>query len=299
MGRRVALLFLVSLAVYSLLMVNFAPASAQSKPSVPEFTVEFVDFYDVPPTYEVDPNTGETVVTQEGFRSDFYRIVVTIQNQPFTSYTDEEGNIVRLYYYVYYKFDFDQYWHYLGQSFASDSECTEFTAICGKQAGEPALRKLHPGDKLCFKVQARIGTTKLSLFDNDYISEVSDWSEIQTLTIPDTTPSIMLISPQNGTFNTSNVTLDFAVDNSAFLFKYSLDGGENVTVSGNTTLTELAYGHHNITVYARDRLGNIGASETIYFNVEKPPTALIVFVVIIVAVISAGSGLLIYHIKRK
>jgi hypothetical protein len=149
-----------------------------------------------------------------------------------------------------------------------------------------------------FKVKAYIATTELSLFDNDYISEVSDWSEIQTLTIPDTTPSIMLISPQNGTFNTSNVTLDFAVDNSAFLFKYSLDGGANVTVRGNTTLTELAYGHHNITVYAMDRLGNIGASETIYFTIAEPfPTTLVIASVVAVAVV--GISLLVYFKKCK
>jgi integral membrane sensor domain MASE1 len=61
----------------------------------------------------------------------------------------------------------------------------------------------------------------------------------------------------------------------------------------------LAYGYHNVTVYATDKLGNIGASETIYFNVEKPPTALIAFVVIIVAVVSVGLGLIVYFKKRK
>jgi hypothetical protein len=150
----------------------------------------------VPPTYEENPNTGETIITQEGFRSDMYHIVVTIKNQPFTPYTDEDGNLIRMSYRIDYKFDVDQYWSYLGEPFASDSEYTESAYICGRQAGEPALRNLHPGDKLNFRVQAAIGTTELSLFDNNYISEKSGWSGIQTLTIPDTTPNIMILSPQ-------------------------------------------------------------------------------------------------------
>jgi hypothetical protein len=42
---------------------------------------------------------------------------------------------------------------------------------------------LKSGDKLYFKVQAYIGTTELSLFDNNFVSEASDWSDTQTLTI--------------------------------------------------------------------------------------------------------------------
>lgn len=299
MRKSITLLLITVLSVSSLVMVGCAFAQSIPKPSAPDFTVKFVDFYDVPPTYEVDPETGDTVITQEGFRVDWYHIVVTIKNQPFTPYNDTNGNLIGLYYSLFVKDEFKQYWSDFGLIFSSDSEYTERAYICGRQAGSYVLRYLKPGDKLYFQMQAAIGTTELSLFDNNFISEVSGESEIQTLTIPDTTPSVMLLSPQNETFSTSDVPLNFAVDNSAFQFKYSLDGGENVTVAGNATLTGLAYGYHNVTVYASDKLGNIGASETIYFNVEKPPTALIAFVVIIVAVVSVGLGLIAYCKKRK
>lgn len=303
MSRSLALLLLTVLVLPSVVMVGYGFAQSIPKPSVPEFTVKFVDFYNVPPIYEVDPETGDTVITQEGFRSDMYHVVITIKNQPFTPYTDTDGNLIRMSYDVYFKYD-DRYWSWLELLFSSDSEYTIKGFICGKQAGAPELRNLRPGDKLYFKVQAYIGyvaigyNPELSPFYANFIGEKSDWSEIQTLTIPDTTPSVVLLSPQNETFSTSDVPLNFAVDNFAFQFKYSLDGGENVIIAGNATLTGLTHGYHNITVYATDKLGNIGASEPIFFTVAEPfPTVIVIASVIIVAV--AGMGLLINLKKRR
>ena len=63
------------------------------KPSVPEFTVEFVDkSYDVPPTYGVDHSTGEKVVISDGYHVIFKTIEVSIKNPSFTPYNDTNGN---------------------------------------------------------------------------------------------------------------------------------------------------------------------------------------------------------------
>lgn len=64
---------------------------------------------------------------------------------------------------------------------------------------------------------------------------------------------------------------------------YSLDGQETVMVHGNMTLTGLAGGSHNITVYATDASGNTGASETVTFTVTTFPTTLVVAVVVVAA----------------
>ena len=78
---------------------------------------------------------------------------------------------------------------------------------------------------------------------------------------------------------------------------YSLDGEETVTINGKTTLTGLANGDHNITVYAKDEAGNVG-SETTYFSVEVPfPTTMVIAPVASVAVV--GVGLLVYFKKHK
>lgn len=80
--------------------------------------------------------------------------------------------------------------------------------------------------------------------------------------------------------------------------EYNLDGQANVLVSGNTTLTGLAVGLHNLTVFAEDIDGNLGTSETIFFTIAEPfPTTLIIVAVAVAAVV--GLGLLFYLKKRK
>jgi hypothetical protein len=79
---------------------------------------------------------------------------------------------------------------------------------------------------------------------------------------------------------------------------YSLDGRETVKITGNTTLSGLSNGLHNVTVYAKDEFENTGASETISFSVEAPfPTTLVVASTASVAAI--GVGLLVYFRRRK
>jgi hypothetical protein len=113
-----------------------------------------------------------------------------------------------------------------------------------------------------------------------------------------TPPVIDLASPVKQTYNASSVSLDFMVNKPAVWMGYSLDGRDNVTVNGNVTIEELSNGLHNVTVYAEDSLGNMGASEIVSFTVEVPfPTALVVASAVIMYVI--GLGLIIYFKKRK
>lgn len=119
-------------------------------------------------------------------------------------------------------------------------------------------------------------------------------------------PNISLISPENKTYYQPTIPLTFTLDESTSKIEYSLDGQNNVTIAGNTTLTDLSIGKHNCTVYAADVEGEIGASETITFTVsklEQPesepfPTMLVVIVsAVLVSIIAVG--LLVYFKKRK
>ena len=111
-------------------------------------------------------------------------------------------------------------------------------------------------------------------------------------------PAVSVVSPKsNMTYATGNVSLAFTVNKPAQGMSYSLDGQANVTVTGNTTLTGLSSGLHNVTVYAQDTLGNIGASQTIYFSIEPFPTTLIAAAVVIAA--AAGAGLIVYFKKYR
>ena len=120
-------------------------------------------------------------------------------------------------------------------------------------------------------------------------------------TIDNTRPTISVLSLENRTYDVSDIPLNFTVNETCSQITYSLDGQENVTISGNNTLTNLPNGEHYVTVYATDETGNTGTSKTIYFNVEVPepfPTTLVT----VASATTSGiitAGLLVYLRKRK
>ena len=78
----------------------------------------------------------------------------------------------------------------------------------------------------------------------------------------------------------------------------------NFTLSGNTTLADLAVGRHNVTIFAQDTFGNIGSSQTIVFTVAKPesesfPVVPVAAVSIVAVALVVAAGLLVYHKKHK
>jgi hypothetical protein len=112
-------------------------------------------------------------------------------------------------------------------------------------------------------------------------------------------PEIAVASPENKTYYTADVALNFTVNEPVSSMRYRLDG-ENFEVSGNTTLAGLAYGGHNVTVYAVDTAGNTGASETVVFTVaEEPFPAAPVAAASVATIAIVGVGLLVYFKKRK
>jgi hypothetical protein len=100
-------------------------------------------------------------------------------------------------------------------------------------------------------------------------------------------PNIVIEQPLNQTYSNSSVSLAFFVDKPVTWAGYSLDGRQNITINGNTTITHLSTGHHNLTVYANDTYGNMGTSETVNFAIsESEPFPF-------VPVAAASAGLLI------
>jgi len=81
-------------------------------------------------------------------------------------------------------------------------------------------------------------------------------------------PEISILSPENKTYGVTTVPLTFTVSEATTWMGYSLDNQPNVTITGNTTLTSLTYGSHNVIVYANDTYGNMGSSDLIYFTVQ-------------------------------
>jgi hypothetical protein len=112
---------------------------------------------------------------------------------------------------------------------------------------------------------------------------------------------LSLLSPLDQKYNDSSVPLVFTVNNAVNWTGYSLDGKQNLTITGNSTITGLSNGLHNITLYA-NTFRNMGTSQTLNFTVAKPkpfPTTLVTAVSGAVAVVVVSAGLLIYFKKRK
>jgi hypothetical protein len=163
-----------------------------------------------------------------------------------------------------------------------------------RAADMPTARQSAAVAVVADKIYALGGAIQAYWLDPSQTGAVEVYTPFGYGTIP---PVIDVVAPVNQTYNASSVSLDFMVNKPAVWMGYSLDGQDNVTVNGNFTIEGLSNGLHNVTVYARDDLGNTGVSETIKFNVEVPfPTALVAVSVASVAVI--GLGLFVYFKKH-
>ena len=224
MNKPATLLLIAVLAVSSLIMVSSAFAQSITKPSVPEFTLKYVDnSYDVPPTYEIDQYTGENVTAKYGYHVENRSIEFTFKNQPFAPYTDSSGNNIQLYYNFRFRGNYGEAWTYYpedskGRSVihygggiqvddtqlypplypASNSDYTVVSLRLGLLGPPVGSQEIPDGVEVDFQAQALIGYFNR----NDYgyyifTGESSDWSNTQTLTIgegqtstpsPSTTP---------------------------------------------------------------------------------------------------------------
>lgn len=116
-------------------------------------------------------------------------------------------------------------------------------------------------------------------------------------------PIIILLHPENKTYTTSSVSLTFFVNEEVSWIGYSLDGNTNTTISGNSTLSDLANGSHTLVIYARDDAGNTWSSTILHFSVdtdtaESEPFSLEIVAAIVVIVIAAALGAT-YFIKLR
>ncbi|MCL1976818.1 MAG: hypothetical protein FWG55_01725 [Candidatus Bathyarchaeota archaeon] len=197
-NKALALVF-VFIVLASLMALTIKPADAQtvSKPSVPQFTVQLVDYsYDVPPstTTTIDQYTGEkTTTTTPGYRVENKTIEITIKTQPFTSYTGTNGSTYYLYYTVQSKGRFGEDWQNWGSTvqiknpygggFWPSPEYSQGSIVSGSANG------YTNGAQVDFRVEAIIGHYVPDSPDHmfpQYWFETdasSGWSSVQTVTI--------------------------------------------------------------------------------------------------------------------
>ena len=118
-------------------------------------------------------------------------------------------------------------------------------------------------------------------------------------------PQVSVLSPREGTYG-SEVVLDFEVSEAISKVAYSLDGKGNVTFHENRKVTGLSDGTHSIILYAWDKAGNVGASESIIFTITVPEsesepflTSLVFGIVILVSIVAVSFILVAYFVRRN
>jgi hypothetical protein len=109
-------------------------------------------------------------------------------------------------------------------------------------------------------------------------------------------PRVVILSPENKTYGESDIHSIFTVDEPVSWMGYSLDGEDNVTITGNITLAVLTDGFHSLKIYATDLVGHTGVSETVHFNIAPFPTVLVVAVAVTITIAVAAAYLL---LKRR
>ncbi|MGB9914011.1 MAG: Kelch repeat-containing protein [Candidatus Bathyarchaeales archaeon] len=140
------------------------------------------------------------------------------------------------------------------------------------------------------------GAHKLVVSVNDTFGNIVS-SEAVYFSVDTVPPKITVLIPKNMSYGETDINAIYIVDEPVSWIGYSLDGRDNVTVTGNVTLAVLSEGSHSFTVYATDLVGNTGTSETIYFVVAPFPTVLVVASAAIVTIIVVAGYLLLLKPK--
>jgi hypothetical protein len=113
-------------------------------------------------------------------------------------------------------------------------------------------------------------------------------------------PEISVVSPENKTYFTEDVGLNFRADEPVFSVHYALDGGVPVEISGNMTLSGLAVGAHNVSVFGFDASGNMGTSETVCFAVaELEPFPVVLVAAAFAASVAVAVAGLLFYLRRR
>jgi PGF-pre-PGF domain-containing protein/uncharacterized repeat protein (TIGR01451 family) len=94
-------------------------------------------------------------------------------------------------------------------------------------------------------------------------------------TVDVTPPGVTISSPANTTYGPGDIAFNWSSTETVSMAKYSLDGGANVTLLGDTTLTGLTHGPHRLDLYVWDASFNL-RSARVDFTVDLQPPVITV-----------------------
>jgi hypothetical protein len=203
-GKTSALLLTLTILMSCLTLLIVKPVDAQTipKPSVPEFSLKYVDrSYDIPTTTiattTTDPYNGKTTTTyttKEGYHVGNHTVEFTIKNQPYV----KNENASELFYNFRFKGNYqnESYWKTepppsgnFGIYYqASNGAETVISLSLEQMASDYYMTTpaIPDGGQIDFQVQALVGHNVHLDTAVAFDGERSDWSSLQTVTIPAT-----------------------------------------------------------------------------------------------------------------
>jgi hypothetical protein len=202
--KALALCLLIVLVAPIMLLAQFNnEASAQTTPSVPEFTIVPIGpSFDIPPTYSFNSSTG-LFDTNDGCHIQYSTVEIIIKNQPFSNQSAND----HFYYNIRIKpHNYpDSYWNELFSAGADGypiQTSSNYTAIPIAVEGSQALGPIIPtGATTDIQVEAMIGhigrNNTMIPYPYPYVffGETSGWSNTQTVTLPPKTAFTASPSP--------------------------------------------------------------------------------------------------------
>jgi len=117
------------------------------------------------------------------------------------------------------------------------------------------------------------GTNYLVLFMNDSAGNVN--SSFRYWTLDTTPPGITIDSPGNQSYRSFWLWANLTLDENALWCGYSLNGSNNVSMGNDSAthfyhnLSGLNEASHNITFSCNDTVGNMNATQTLHFTVDR------------------------------
>jgi flagellar basal body-associated protein FliL len=221
LSKKFALVLIFILSTSGLLLVEscVAPVTVPANPKPgPEIASVVINNDPVwhPPLIITDPFTGEVTYSPPGYWIQNGTIELTIKNQPFTPYTDENGTHINIYYCVFIK-DAKNTPNFATTPkrtvYQPNSDCTIITfTYNGAEIALPDIYVTRENAVLDFRIQAVTGYfvgTRPQYFDAVYEGEGSAFTEF-SVKIPSTNdigtskPNIKPTSVAPSTSNPNN-----------------------------------------------------------------------------------------------
>jgi len=140
-----------------------------------------------------------------------------------------------------------------------------YTGSTTPQPGDPTSPLINPGSPINFQFEANVSGT-FTYYCYFHPNPMNGTFVVNPAAVPP--PLITILSPQNISYPINNLPLTFTLNETVAWSGYSLDSQNNVTISGNTTLSALTDGSHNVVVYANSTTGAMAASNTVYFTIN-------------------------------